>query len=139
MQKITGTKVRTPEMMRKYYEVSNERKAAKSKGEFIPHPFANILDKNIISFNYWVIINNDFPYDAIANVSHMILPKRKFSFDWKLMNAVERAELDQLKQNGYISKNYDVIWENLPIGQTIPGRFHLHLLKLKRYEIKKES
>ncbi|MGB0925343.1 MAG: hypothetical protein ACPGTS_01390 [Minisyncoccia bacterium] len=133
--KITGTHTRTKKTMRKYYDVMNERHTARKNRKPSVNPF---LKKSIISFDHWEIIENDFPYDAIADVSHMLFPKRDFVFDWDLMNIKEREELDTLKKT-YFNDNYDVVYENLPGAQTIPGRFHLHLLKLKRYEIDSEK
>jgi hypothetical protein len=81
-----------------------------------------------------VIIENEFPYDAIATTSHMISTKREVRLDWNLLNDDEIKEFEDIKEN-YLHDNYDVLWENLPKGQSIPGHFHLHLLVLKREEI----
>ena len=81
-------------------------------------------------------MQNDFPYDAIAEMSHMLVTKRAVVFDWRLLNTEEKDELQILRED-YLTKTYDVIYENLPSGQTQPGRFHLHLLKLKRTSLEK--
>jgi hypothetical protein len=96
--------------------------------------FEKLLNDTIIDFNHWAIIHNEYPYDAIASVHHMILPKRKVPFDWNLLNQNELDEFDELRK-GYLSEHYEVIWENLPAGQSIPGRMHLHLLTMRREDI----
>lgn len=132
IEKITGTYTRTTDMMKKYHTVMSERAAARKNNTFSIYPYTETILKE---FKYWKIVPNDFPYDAIADINHMIFPKRDFKFDWSLMNNEERDELDYLKNKGYIAEHYDVVYENLPSGQTMPGRFHLHLLKLKRYDL----
>lgn len=76
-------------------------------------------------------MENKYPYDAVATTSHILATKREVSFDWSLLNSEEKNEFEEIKKN-YLVNHYDVIWENLPKGQTIPGHFHLNLLVLKR-------
>ncbi len=127
MTKVTKTFLRSPETMAKYMKVSEERRI---NGHSV-NPFLSLQEKPVKDFKYWVIIDNEFPYDAIATVSHMISPKREVAFDWELLNEDEKSEFEEIK-NSYIKANYDVLWENLPSGQTIKGHFHLHLIVLKR-------
>lgn len=128
--KVTRTFLRTDEMMSKYMQESEKRHASGT----IVNPFANWNDSLVKEFQHWVIIKNDFPYDAIATISHMISTKREVAFDWDLLNEEELSEFASLKK-GYIKDNYDVLFENLPKGQTFPGHFHLHLLVLKREDV----
>lgn len=130
MKKITRTFLRSNEMMNTYAATMKERQ---EKGIQI-NLYLDGLTKTIKEFEHWMIIPNDFPYDAIATVNHMILPKRAVSFDWQLITDDEKRELELLKQT-YLSENYDLVWENLPKGQTVPGNFHLHLLVLKREDM----
>lgn len=127
MTKVTKTFLRSPETMAKYMKISDERHAS---GQSV-NPFVYLQEKPIKDFKYWVILENEFPYDAIATVSHMISPKREVFFDWALLTKEELDEFNELKST-YIKENYDVLWENLPSGQTIKAHFHLHLIVLKR-------
>ncbi len=120
--------------MVKYIKTIQERSKAKVKID----PFENIQDRAIKKFKYWFIVENDFPYDGVATVSHMILPIRRVVFKWDLLTKEEREELDELKKT-YISDNYDAIQENMPSRQTVPGYFHLHLLTFKREKYKEEE
>ncbi len=130
MKKITRTFVRTRETMDGYIEKMIERRDLS-----LPmNPFLDWKQSVIKEFEHWVIIENEFPYDAIATVHHMIATKREVAFDWRLLTKEEEKEIEFLKET-YLNQNYDVVWENLPKGQTIPGYFHLHLLVLKREEV----
>lgn len=130
MIKMTRTFTRTREMMDKYVEMMQQRKAS----GIDVNPFKDWKDHAIKEFNHWFIIPNDYPYDAIASVNHMIAPKREVAFNWQLLSDEEEDELDLLKAT-YLNEHYDVVYENLPKGQTIPAHFHLHLLVLKREEL----
>lgn len=94
--------------------------------------FTDWRNKKVIAeFEHWAIIENDFPYDAIASTNHLLFTKREIPFDWDLLNQEELKELNKIRKE-YLNKNYEVVWENLPKGQTVPVHFHLHLLTLIR-------
>lgn len=76
-------------------------------------------------FQYWRIITNEFPYDRIAAVHHMLVPKRHSTED-TLTDAEER-ELLELKQ-GYCNDHYEFLIEATRSKKSIPAHFHLHLL-----------
>ncbi len=124
MANITRTFLRSDEMMTKYMEVMKEREASGIK-------YSPFDEPPIKEFEHWVIIDNQFPYDAIATTTHMLATKRKVAFDWELLTTEEKSEFEQIKKE-YLSLQYDAIWENLPKGQTQPEHFHMNLLILKR-------
>lgn len=127
MTNITRTFLRTEGMMTKYMEVMKEREAKGIKY----NPFTSNSEIVVKEFRYWNIIENEFPYDAVATTTHMIATKREVPFDWSLLNEEEKIEFEKIKKE-YIAEHYDAIWENLPKGQTISKHFHLNLLVLKR-------
>lgn len=129
-ENITRTFLRTDEMMTHYMQTMKERK---EKGVRIKH-FSHWQDHLVKEFKNWVIVTNEFPYDAVATTSHMIATKREIAFDWKLLNEEEKVEYQEIRDT-YLKEHYDAIWENLPRGQTAPGHFHLHLVVLKREEV----
>ncbi len=130
-KEITATFLRSKETMRKYIKAFEKRKEpGKSHNPFL-HAINNPQDQIIKEFDHWFIMVNNFPYDAVAEINHMIVTKRHITFDWKLLNNQEKLEF-QILRDTYLKENYDVIYENLPSGQTQPGWFHLNLLKLKR-------
>ena len=130
MIKMTKTFARSDATMAQYIQMTKERQ---DSGVEI-NPFKDWRSQTVKEFEHWVIIPNKYPYDAIATVNHMITPKREVLFDWRLLTQEEEKELNILKET-YLNENYDVVWENLPKGQTIPTQFHLHLLVLKREEV----
>lgn len=127
---ITRTFLRTEEGMDRYMEVMKDRNEKKIKSDH----FVNYEHLLIKEFKHWVIIENEFPYDAVATTSHLISTKREIALDWNLLNKEEWEEFKSIKEE-YLKNNYDAIWENFPSGQTIPGHFHLHLVVLKREEV----
>lgn len=134
-KEITATYLRSKETMKRYIAAFEKRKQPGESHNPFMYALKNPKGQIIKEFNNWFIMINDFPYDAVAEVNHMIVTKRKVSFDWKLLNKEEVSEFQIIRDN-YLKDNYDVIYENLPSGQTQPGWFHLNLLKLKRTSLK---
>jgi len=126
---VKRTPIRTEKTMTAYLHYLE----ARAKEKHPKNPFASIEDEALITFKHWLIIPNRFPYDAIAVTSHLLFTRRRVAFDWDLLNEDELQELHELKK-GYIREHYDLIWENMPKAQSVPGHFHLHLLVLKRWE-----
>lgn len=130
MRNITRTFLRSDEMMTKYMSDMRELEEKGTRAS----PFLDWKSRLIKEFESWVIIENKYPYDAIAITSHLICTKREVAFKWELLTEEERDELERIKKD-YLGLHYNVIWENLPKGQTVPGHFHLNLLVLKREEV----
>lgn len=75
--------------------------------------------------NYWRIIPNKYPHDAVAEKHEMIV----------LREHLLKVELSEAaKQESYelkyadLGDNYCFITEALPGSKSIPGHFHLHLI-----------
>jgi diadenosine tetraphosphate (Ap4A) HIT family hydrolase len=79
-------------------------------------------------FKYWKIVENAFPYDRIAEVHHMVLPKRHAK-DLELTEE-ESQELDEIKYT-YIHQSYSYILEATHHTRSIPDHFHLYLIITK--------
>ena len=77
-------------------------------------------------FEHWVILENRFPYDKIAQTHHMLAPKRHIAFEADL-TLEERDEMIHIKQNELAS--YGFVLESVPRCSSIPDHFHTHLLK----------
>lgn len=83
--------------------------------------------KPIREYKHWKIIENQFPYDAVAETTNMVAPKRHIKeteLTWK-----ELKELSEIKED--LHAEYDMIVENAHKNKLIPGHYHLHLLTLK--------
>lgn len=124
---LTTTFLRSHETESRYLE-QRKRRVHDPKNN---PPFEPRIDNAIREFDHWFIIENDFPYDAIATTHHLLFTKRKVAFEWDLLTQEEREELEYLKKE-FFNNEYDVFYENLPKGQTLRSHFHLHLLILKR-------
>lgn len=81
----------------------------------------------IDEFTYWRVIQNNFPYDTIAAVHHMLVPKRHVTE--RELAPEEQAELFTIK-NDHLGA-YDYILEATPARKSLPAHFHLHLIILK--------
>ncbi len=128
-KKVRRTFVRSKETMESYMNFLKERSKMTN-----PPNFLDTLEQNAIkTFKHWIIVENDFPYDAIATTHHLLFTRRNVDFNWDKLSKEELYELSTLKQT-YLPDNYDVLWENLPGAQSIKNRFHLHLLTLKYTE-----
>lgn len=84
-------------------------------------------DLTLREFTHWRIVANQFPYDMIASVHHMAVPKRHVPEE--AVTDEEWTELDAIKR-GYIAENYEIVLETMPKKKSIPGHFHIHLLVL---------
>ncbi len=82
----------------------------------------------IESFTHWNIVPNEYPYDLIASVHHMVLPKRHCTAEE--LTDEELSELYQIKR-GYINEHYDFINENVTHTSSIPAHHHLHLIVVR--------
>jgi hypothetical protein len=81
--------------------------------------------QSVKEFQLWRVINNKFPYDRVASVSHMIIPTRHASE--KEVTAEEWAELTTIKDE-YVHPTYDFLIEAAHHKKSIPGHYHIHLI-----------
>lgn len=90
----------------------------------------NLCDKatSVKEFKYWKIVENIFPWDRIAKIQHMIIPKRHIMY--QELNDEEKKEFDKIKL-GYIEENYELIAEATHKKKSIPKHFHVHLIVTK--------
>ncbi|MDP3953262.1 MAG: hypothetical protein Q8P99_00340 [bacterium] len=84
---------------------------------------------SIKEFDYWRLIKNKFPYDRIAEVHDMIIPKRHIREND--LSESEKTELLEIKNGDYIGNNYHFIIEATTGVKSIPTHFHLHLTRIK--------
>lgn len=94
----------------------------------------SLLDEPTIrEWQFWVIIDNAFPYDYAFKVHHMLLPKREVTE--RNISEEESKELLQIYEE--ISDSYDCRLINFTKKQSVKNHFHVHLLiyKDKREEL----
>jgi diadenosine tetraphosphate (Ap4A) HIT family hydrolase len=93
--------------------------------------------KNVVrEYEYFLIMENDFPYTRIAKINHMLSPRRHVASFYEL-NEAERSELEKIyvdidrgAADGTLPP-YDQIIKNTTRNMTIPGHVHLHLIQFK--------
>jgi hypothetical protein len=83
--------------------------------------------KPVKEFKYWKIIDNEYPWDLVAKIDHLILPKRHVVYE--KLNKTEKKELNLIKET-YLEK-YEIIAEATHRKKSIPDHFHQHLIILK--------
>lgn len=85
--------------------------------------------KEIIKeFKHWRILDNLFPWDRIAKINHLLVPKKHIMEKHLTENA--RKELIFIKST-YINDNYEVMAEAAHKIKSIPEHFHMHLIVTK--------
>ena len=83
---------------------------------------------SVKEFNEWRIIENRFPYDLVASVHHMILPKRHVAEEE--FTDSERKEYGEIKET-YMQDTYEFFIEPVNRQRSIPEHWHLHLITAK--------
>ena len=82
-------------------------------------------DDKISEFNHWILVENTFPYDRIAESHTMLATKRHIS-DLNQMSFQEQKELNMLLD----SLTYDMCILNNEQQRSVPDHLHFHLIKL---------
>lgn len=85
---------------------------------------------SILEWKFWRMVANEFPYDKIAERHCMLIPDRKFALEQD-MTLEERIDLNDIKAYFQKTQEFDCIMENIMHMRTVPGHYHLHVLKLK--------
>lgn len=80
------------------------------------------------TFEHWKIVENDFPYDIIAETHHMIVPLRHMISAG--LTGEEWGELQKIKKE-YITSTYQFMVESTHANQSVPEHFHVHLIVVK--------
>lgn len=93
------------------------------------------IEKGIITvvkkFKHWYIIENQYPYDTVAEIHHLLVPRDHIAKAERLTPQCteETANImEAIEAEGF----YDCFISNFPIGQSQKQHFHIHLVKWKR-------
>ena len=81
----------------------------------------------IRNYKHWKIIENQYPYDEIATMHHMVVSvyhAREAALHNEALEEYARVKND-------LHQEYDVILENTHKQKSIPEHHHLHLLRIK--------
>lgn len=85
-------------------------------------------EKLLKEFKYWRILDNLFPWDRIAKVNHLLVPKKHIVE--KHLTESARKELEFIKST-YVNDNYELMAEATHKKKSIPEHFHMHLIVIK--------
>ena len=130
--KIFKTELRSDETFFKYMKRMKENKC-KTGVNLIERIGKEPVDE----YKYWVIIEDEFPFDKIAKVHHLLIPKRVF-MESTDMTKEEKEEMEYLIGNE-LPKKYDYILNKLDgRSRSFPDHFHIHLLEIKKTEYKEK-
>lgn len=83
---------------------------------------------SVKDFTRWRIIRNEFPYDRIAKIHDMIIPKRHVTEN--NLSTEEKKEYGEIKAS-HVEGTYEYIIEPTLKLKSIPEHFHLHLIVAK--------
>lgn len=112
-------RLRKPESEKKYRRFKEETN--------FTNPFVEIPQKILHSFTHWILIDNLFGYDLLAQTHHLLIPKRVFAEETG-MTQEERAELTHIKKN--YGGTYDMYIENCSSIRSVYDHFHIHCISL---------
>lgn len=86
----------------------------------------DLLDEPILTqYKYFRLIDNRYPYDAIFQVHHMLIPNRLVGASDKFTRE-EKTELEELRKT--LFTKYSTVIENY-IARTNTALWHIHLGK----------
>lgn len=118
--------LRTPEMEEKYQAYL---KTPEAKECCYCREWRNYVENEPTqitkTWRHWVLMPNEFPYNAIYSVNDMLFPKRHVEFEELTINEV--LEFYQIKKE--LSGQYHKFEENLGARKSQPGHAHYHFCK----------
>jgi diadenosine tetraphosphate (Ap4A) HIT family hydrolase len=88
--------------------------------------------ETLVEFTHWRLTGNRFPYDRVAEVHHMIVPKRHT--DGEDLSGEEKSELAQLLKTDLNTRGYNYFMQSLPSNMSIPAHLHYHLIKARNFD-----
>ena len=115
---------RTAETEKKYQEFKKQKVAEIGRSDHLHLPDETVVRE----FTHWLIIENRFPYDAMASVNHLLVPKRTFS-DYYKADEAEREEYHKIIQELAAEDYYHALVENFPKSRSVTRHNHVHLVR----------
>ena len=85
-------------------------------------------EKIIKEFEFWVIIENRFPYDNMADTNHLLISKKPLETLSEASEAT-RKEYEEVVESVAKEGFYDARIENFPKVTTVKSQHHIHLVK----------
>lgn len=88
-------------------------------------------DLMVTEWEHWVIVENAYPYDAVADTHVLLCPRRHVSREEDLQHQ-EFRELQVILRHIEKAGYFDFIGKNFPVAQSQPAHLHYHLFHWKR-------
>ena len=89
----------------------------------------NFDDETVLrEFNYWIIIENRFPYDRMARTNDMLVSKRPLQSLYDASQE-ERDEYETIMKLLAKENFYDACMENFPKIKSVKRYVHIHLIR----------
>lgn len=107
---------------------ATEERYRKFREKSAPDRCPFCVEEPLRVYKHWLILQNNFPYDNVFKVSHLLAPRRHQA-DLDDLSWRERWELRQIRRE--LLKEYHVILENGRARRTKKHHYHLHLLMYK--------
>lgn len=95
------------------------------------HHYDPLQDTVIKEYTHWYIIKNNFPYDNVAEVHDMLVPKRIFK-DLTGASPEELTEYNQIMKELHAEGYYDSFQNNFEKDRSVLRHLHIHLLVWKQ-------
>ena len=102
----------------------SEKKYQEEKKSVSVCPFCT--EEAIHSWKNWSLVPNRYPYDLVANKHDLLILKAHRSEP----NKEELTEFEEIKKMKFTSE-YHCLIENFAQRQSVPGHFHIHILRYK--------
>lgn len=79
----------------------------------------------IQKYKYWILLDNKFPYSAIAR-THLMLASKRHIVEQGELTLDEISELYDLLDK----LEYDMVIMNKKRNRSVPSHFHFHIIRL---------
>ncbi len=114
---------RLPETEKRYLAFLKKNHEAQQNGAIFT------LENEVVlrEFTNWIIIENRFPYDGMAKVNHMLIPRDPVT-DFYTAPAALQDEYHAIRRLLSEEAYYDAIIENFPRSRSVTRHTHSHLV-----------
>lgn len=85
-------------------------------------------DERFSKLQHWRVVENEFPFDKVAQRSWIVMPRRCVAL-WEKLTGAERSEFQRFRSEAQ-TYDIDAFLRVTPTNLSLPGHYHEHILKL---------